>query len=230
MPPQLALLHTSPLHVETFGRLLAAAAPQLPVQHVVDETLLADAQRLGADEPTLVRRVQQAMAAAAAAQGASLVVCTCSTIGAAAERMPTGGRFTAARIDRAMADQAVTRGPRILLVAALQSTLVPTQQLIEQSAVRLGRPVQIERLWVPGAWAFFESGDRTAYVDSVVQAVRGVVGRAAGADGRLARQPADVVVLAQASMAAAAEALQDLAVPVLSSPSLGVQAIVAHFG
>lgn len=215
MRPHIVFLHTSPVHVETFDRLVGAMSPALQVEHVVDEALLAEAQRVGAHDPALVQRVHATMIDASA-RGAPLVVCTCSTLGGAAEKTPTGGRFKAARIDRAMADQAVQTGPKILVVAALRSTLGPTTNLIDESATALRLPAQIESLVVEGAWAHFQRGDGPAYLDTVAAAV------SAACEGY------DVVVLAQASMAPAAAALADLGVPVLASPMLGVQAAIAH--
>ena len=213
--PHIAFLHTSPVHVETFTRLVGAAAPEVKVDHVVEEDLLAQAQRVGAGEPALVERVQAAMAAAAAG-GAAIVICTCSTIGGAAERTPTGGRFVAMRIDRAMADRAVRLGPRVLVVAALESTLEPTAQLIRESATVLVAEVQLQLFLVEGAWDHFLKQDRDAYIETVANAVRG------------AAATCDVVVLAQASMAPAAQALAGLGVEVLSSPELGVQSALAR--
>ncbi|HEX2651837.1 MAG TPA: aspartate/glutamate racemase family protein [Burkholderiales bacterium] len=212
---RIAFLHTSPVHVETFERLTRAADPTIEIEHVVAEELLADAQRVGANDPALVGRVQQAMAKAAS-NGATLVVCTCSTIGGSAERTPTRGGFAVARIDRAMADRAVDLGPRILIVAAVASTVRPTRELVQESAAALRKDVSIEELLVPGAWPHFLSGDRAAYVAAVAEAVRAAAARA------------DVVVLAQASMASAAELLSDLGVQVLASPALGVQSALAR--
>jgi hypothetical protein len=213
--PHLVFLHTSPVHVPTFEALAAATDPAWRVDHVIHEDLLADAQRVGADDPALVDRVHHAMTAAAAS-GAAMVVCTCSTIGGAAERTPTNGRFAAARIDRAMADRAVQQGPKILIVAALESTLAPTARLIDESAKSLRLLVEPQSLIVKDAWASFLAGDRTAYVARIADAVRSAC---AGFD---------VVVLAQASMAAAAEELRDLDIPVLASPRLGVGAAFAQ--
>jgi Asp/Glu/hydantoin racemase len=209
-----AFLHTSPVHVETFDRLVKAAEPALRVDHIVDEALLSDARRVGVDDPPLIQRVQRAMTEAAAG-GATAVVCTCSTIGSIAERTPPQPGIVFARIDRAMADRAVRLGPRILVVAALRSTLAPTAQLIAESATALQTPVQVHTSWVEEAWPHFERGDRGAYIGAVVAAVRA------------APRDFDVVVLAQASMADAADALSDLGVEVLSSPRLGVQALLA---
>jgi len=115
-----------------------------------------------------------------------------------------------------MADRAVALGPRVLIVAALESTLEPTAKLIRESAGAMRAQVEIEQLLVRDAWAHFQSGDRVTYVDTVARAVRA--------------QPkgASVVVLAQASLAPAADKLQDLGVEVLASPALGVESLLAH--
>jgi hypothetical protein len=97
-PPEVvAFLHTSAVHVDTFDRLVRAAAPGLTVAHAVAEDLLTDAQRLGVDDPALIARVHAAMRNAAA-DGAALVVCTCSTIGSLAEQTPTGVQAILARL------------------------------------------------------------------------------------------------------------------------------------
>ena len=215
----IAFLHTAPVHVATFDALLRAMAPGLQAHHAVDESLLADAQRWGVDDPGLVLRVHAAMRAAATG-GAGQVVCTCSTLGALAEGMPADDGFQPARIDRAMADRAVQQGPRVLLAFALASTQRPTQALLADSAARLRRPLAVTPLQVDGAWACFEQGDRAGYLDRIARAVR------AHADG------VDVVVLAQASMAGAAEHLLDLrkrGLDVLSSPAPGVAAVVERW-
>jgi hypothetical protein len=214
MPGHVAFLHTSPVHVETFDRLVNAADPSLHVEHIVAEPLLRDAQRVGVSDSPLIQRVHDAMTDAAA-RGATVVVCTCSTIGGIAERTPSRPGLLFARIDRAMADRAVRLGPRILVVTALRSTIESTSQLIHESAAALRVDVQLQTLWVEGAWPHFERGDRAAYIGAVVAALRA------------APRQYDIVVLAQASMADAADALQDLGVEVLSSPRLGVQALLA---
>lgn len=211
MRHDIAFLHTSPVHVATFERLVGEMSPVLRVRHVVAEDLLAEAQRWGADDPALVRRVHQAMVDAAAT-GARVAVCTCSTIGGAAEGTETQGAFLASRIDRAMADRAASLGPRVLVVAALASTVTPTVALVEDSAVRLGRRVQVRTLVVADAWHSFLDGDTNVYVARIADAVRA------------ASSEVDVIVLAQASMAPAAALLHGLGCEVLSSPALGVRA------
>ena len=223
MPPNedaLAFLHTAQVHVPTFERLVRDIAPDLRVRHVVREDLLADARAVGVDDAGLVARVHHAMHEAASG-GATVVVCTCSTIGAVAEQTPAGEAFTAQRIDRAMADRAVRTGPRVLIVAALESTLAPTTALVLSAAQDAGVVVQPRQLLVEQAWSQFQSGDIAGYVGTLAQAIRA---EADGADG------ADVVVLAQASMAPVEDALSDLGIEVLSSPAPGVGLAVKLVG
>lgn len=204
MPKTLLFLHTSPVHVATFDELLAALGATVQSRHIVDESLLDDA-RAGGLTPALAERVRARIAEAG---DRAVVLCTCSTIGGVAEQAG------ALRVDRAMAEQAVARGPRIILAAALASTLEPTRRLLEDAAA--GRPIQIVELLCAEAWASFEAGDRPAYLAAIAAALR--ANAAAG----------DVIVLAQASMAGAADLCPDLAIPILSSPRLGLEAALAR--
>ena len=211
MPTSVAFLHTSPVHIATFSALLGSIEPTVEAEHLVDESLLKDARALGVTHPDVVKRVRQAMHRAAAT-GATIVVCTCSTIGGVAEDTPTAGKFVASRIDRAMADRAATLGPVVLVVAALQSTLQPTVDLLSSSANRLNRSIEIRPMLVEHAWKHFEQGDTAKYIEAVVAGVRGSL------------PGPNVVVLAQASMARASVLLQDVGLEVLSSPELGIRA------
>ncbi|HEY0821790.1 MAG TPA: aspartate/glutamate racemase family protein [Rhizobacter sp.] len=202
----LVFLHTSPVHVATFEALLKALAPQRSAIHHVREDLLARAQRDGLDDAGLVAAVRSALLDAAS--GARVMVCTCSTLGGIAEA--TQADVPVTRIDRAMADEAVMLGAPVLVLAALHSTLGPTAQLLQSSAERLGRPLQWRSVCVDEAWPHFEAGRRDAYLANIAAAVR-----------REAR-PGETVVLAQASMAGAAELLADTGLVVLSSPKCGL--------
>ncbi|WP_432731648.1 Asp/Glu/hydantoin racemase [Variovorax sp. W6] len=214
MKEELAFLHTAQAHVPTFERLVREIAPALRVRHVVREELLADARVIGVEDAGLVARVHAAMREAASG-GTPVVVCTCSTIGAIAERTPTGDAFNALRIDRAMADRAVRTGPRVLIVAALESTLAPTHALILSAAQGAGVEVQPATLLVEEAWPHFEAGDIPRYIETVASSIRAAAGEA------------DVIVLAQASMAPVAKALAGIGIDVLSSPEPGTAHAVA---
>jgi len=113
-----------------------------------------------------------------------------------------------------MAEQAVSSGSRIAVVAALQSTVAPTVVLIREVAGSQDLDPAIEEVVVSGAWSLFENGDLVGYASGVAARIDSL-------------DPApDVVVLAQASMALAAD-LCTTTVPVLTSPRSAVEAAVA---
>lgn len=172
---------------------------------VVDENLLATARArgVGAVFPGLGRTLK------ALAEQTSVILCTCSTLGAAAERFGGVCGARVLRIDRPLAEEAVASGSKLVVIAALESTLEPTRELLETEAARVGKEVALELSLCPDAWRYFESGDEAAYLRAVAAHVDEVAGRG------------DVIVLAQASMAGA-ERFVRTSKPVLSSPRLGV--------
>jgi hypothetical protein len=209
MEATLTFLHTSPAHIERFQALATQLAPGISVQHLVDESLLQEARETGIT-PELAQRVQFILAEAG--QAAKVILCTCSTIGGCAEEMGqlTGSRVI--RVDRPMAEKAVSLGRRIVVAATLASTLEPTQALIKEAAQEAGQTVEIFDLLCDSAWAKFEQGDQEGYLHEIAASLRE------------AATTGDVIVLAQASMAGAADLCADLPIPILSSPRLGMEA------
>lgn len=207
----LVFLHTAGVHVQTFDELLREMSPATQARHVVREDLLALARADGADSAALRQAVEIAVEDIGAG---AVVLCTCSTVGGVAESAGAAAGVPVRRVDRAMAESAVQIGSDIVVAAALESTLAPTEALIIESAARAGVPCRLTRLVVYDAWAFFEQGDFDGYLDRIAEALRSA-------------PVCDVIVLAQASMAGAAERCADLRVPVLSSPRLGLEAALA---
>ena len=181
----------------------------------MDESLLRDA-RAGGLSADLAQRIAETVAAAMAGD-AAVVVCTCSTIGGCAEQAPHGTDRRVMRIDRAMAEQAVAIGSRIIIAAALRSTLTPTRELILDAANWVGKEVTLIEALCEEAWAHFERGDHGAYLAVIAACLR------------QAAPAGDVVVLAQASMAGAAAYCPDLPIPILSSPRLGLEAAIQAY-
>ncbi|MEW2412949.1 aspartate/glutamate racemase family protein [Streptomyces sp. NPDC046866] len=203
MVTSLTLLHTSPAHVPVFDALRDREHPGAVLRHLVAPELLDRAREEGPEAvaPALRARLREC-------RGPVLV--TCSTLGAVAESLAGDLGVPVLRVDRPMAAAAVRTGPRIVVLAALESTLAPTVALLAEEAG--GRPVEVAARVVAGAWERFEGGDGHGYLAAV----------AAAADA-VTEAEADVIVLAQASMAGAA-ALTTPPVPVLASPALGLAA------
>jgi hypothetical protein len=207
----LGLLHTAEVHRARFDRLLAELAPDnVGWIHSVKEPLLQQAL-----DTFPVQRIAMGIEAALAAllsQGASQVLCTCSSVGGMAEQVGRQMGLPTLRLDRPMAEAAVGAGRSILVAACLPSTLGPTTQLLNEVAYAQNRRIEIETLLMENAWPLFQAGDEGGFSRQIA----GII--------REARPYPDAIVLAQASMAPSAELLRQWPVPVFSSPRLGVAA------
>jgi Asp/Glu/hydantoin racemase len=204
---RLGFLHTADVHVATFEALARSHGQGLETRHRVEPQLLADALAEGGISPALAARIGEAVRAAA--QEADAVLCTCSTIGAVAEAAGRELGVPVLRVDRVMAEAAIAMARRILILATVESTLEPTRALFTEVASAAGRDVDCRIHLVPGAFDLFHAGDAAGYAEAIERAARAALG------------DAEVVVLAQASMAPAAERLGDIGVPVLTSTALG---------
>ena len=207
----LGLLHTAEAHRTRFDRLLAEMAPpEVGWVQCVREALLRQALDTFPVN-TIAAGIAHAMATLRN-QGARQVLCTCSSIGGMAEQVGRQMGLPTLRLDRPMAEAAVAAGRHILVAACLPSTLGPTTQLLNEVAHARNRRVEIETLLMENAWPLFQAGDEAGFTRHIA----GII---------LNMQPhPDAIVLAQASMAAAADLLTQSPVPVFSSPRLGVAA------
>ncbi|MBI4890943.1 MAG: Asp/Glu/hydantoin racemase [Acidobacteria bacterium] len=219
MQHRLALLHTSPVLVPVFDGLCQQVLPEVERYHMVDESLIRNTVRAGRLEKPTIRRLVAEIGVAFEG-GATAVFVTCSSIGpgvSAARQLYEEPIF---RIDEAMAAKAVTMGSRVGVLATVRTTLEPTVQLIRDSAKTAGTVVTVEAGLCEGAFDAVLAGDGAGH-DRIVR--EGLM-RLAGL--------ADVVVLAQASMARVIENIAEgeLKVPVLTSPMLAVQQIRVALG
>lgn len=211
----LTLFHTAAANEAMFATLLQEIAPDIPTQHIVDESILPSVRATG-----LTDRIHQQVTdiiLRAIQGGSEVVLCTCSTIGGCAEDAQQFTEKSVQRVDRAMAGKAVNIGSRVIVAATLASTLQPTCELVQDAATKAGKSINIIEVFCSTAWSKFEVGDREGYFADIADALRKVATKG------------DVIVLAQASMAGATALCGDLPIPVLSSPRLGLEAAVQTY-
>jgi Asp/Glu/hydantoin racemase len=216
MQQMLAVIHTSPTLTPMFTELSTQFLPGVQVFHMVDESLIKDTTRHGYLRRVTMRRLL-GIVESAAQSGADAVLITCSSIGAAVAIAQQIHDVPIIRVDEAMAERAVRMGRCIGVVATLRTTLDPTIALLRAKAAEAGREIRIIPSLCDGAFEAVMAGD-TARHDAILT-------------GALTTEMhgADVVVLAQASMARVVKSLPPgtLTVPVLSSPELAVQQVAA---
>ncbi|QFT97728.1 hypothetical protein FIU85_10475 [Roseovarius sp. THAF8] len=198
------LLHTAEVHRSRFDDLRDQISPDAELRHVVRPRWLQRAQ-----DGSAAALEEEIAGVVARAQGP--VLCTCTTLGPVAE---SAG---AMRVDWPMMRAAAGAQGPVLMAFCLESTYVPSLALLERALAEGGTPQKVYPLPMPQYWPLFEAGETDAF-DAVIA---GEVRQAVAAQGDVA-----AVVLAQASMAGAAARLEDLSVPVLSSPELALRAVL----
>ena len=213
--PNVVLIHTVASNEKVFGDLCAEVMPDVSPRHVVEEGLLQDTIAAGqlTDD---VRERFRARARALRQEGADVIMFTCSSVGPSTEGLSDELGIPVLRVDEAMAERAVALGPRIGVAATLPTTLGPTAELIQRAAERAGREVVVTTELAEGAFQELQAGRGDRHDALVMTTLQGLAARV------------DVIVLAQASMARALGGAETLdvsgrAVPVLTSPRLGVE-------
>lgn len=214
---RLAFLHTVSSNAAVFKALAEELLPDVDVYHIVDESLLQNTIRAGQLQPATTRRLIT-LIGLAQESGADAVLVTCSSIGSAVELSRAAVDIPVFRVDEPMADEAIRLGQRIGVAATLRTTLDPTAALIRARAAQAQRSdVTVITELCEGAFEAVVAGNTQRHDELVAQGLE-----------RLAPQ-VDVIVLAQASMARAVDALppESLArrVPILTSPRSGVMQV-----
>lgn len=198
---KIACLHTMESNIPLFD----AVRPEgVELEHHVRADLLQRALAAGGAGEDILEEAAEALRALSSADG---VLLTCSTIGLAA------ARAGAARVDEALAREAADKaqGGRIAALVTAPSTVEPTRELFESVAAGTGATVEI--VLIEGAIEKFQAGDLDDYARMVAEAADAC--------------DADVVALAQASMAPAAALAKR---ETLTSPGAGLTAVVRAAG
>jgi aspartate/glutamate racemase len=206
--PRVAFVHTGAVVIPPVGALAGELLGGTSTVNYLDDRIVAD---LGdpARAASVPARLEDLVRAAQSA-GADIVMLTCSSISELAAPTSEAVGIPVLRIDEAMADAAVQAGDRVAVLATLPTTLRPTLALLAERADLAGRTPLVVSEVIEGAFDAVASGDRATHDRLVAAAIERVA-----AD-------ADVVVLAQASMASAAEAAS-VTVPVLTSLEPGIR-------
>jgi Asp/Glu/hydantoin racemase len=215
------MIHTVPGIIPVLNDLVALHLPGWRSFNMLDESLLRNTIHEGALSRQTMRRVATHIWSAIDA-GASAVLVSCSSLGAAVDAATPLCPVPLFRIDEGMAIEAIRRGKRIGVLATLATTLEPTSSLIQRHAHRMGREISLTSRLCEGAFDRLQAGDRAVHDAVIRETLTSLLGEA------------DVIVLAQASMANAVREMTDMPVPVLTSPELGVlhmsSALDAHHG
>lgn len=189
--------------------------PQVRLVNIIDDSLIGDVVRAG-HIPEVVSRHLVQYYRHAEELGADVILNTCSSVGDVADEARARIGVPIVRIDEWMASKAVASYTRIGVLATLPSTLEPTLRLVSRKADEAGRQVQLVSGLAEGAFDALISGKPEEHDRILLETAKRVA------------ETADVLVLAQGSMARMEETLAEATgKPVLSSPRSGVEQVKA---
>lgn len=213
---KLGIIHTVSKLAPTFAELAGELLPGVETTVIADDLLLKRTVRDGAVDDVTRNRLRSHVAALADF-GVDAVLVTCSSVGGVVDEIASGADVPVLRVDRAMAERAVTLGARVGVLATLPTTLTPTTQLVEAAAREAGRAVTVVSRLCDGAFDALDRGDAARHDAIIAEEL-----------DRLAAE-VDVVVLAQASMARIAAVRPLGGTPVLSSPRLAMEQLAERW-
>lgn len=174
----------------------------------MDPTILEEVKQAGGVTPSAAARLI-GMYMEAIGEGADAVLNICSSVGEVADSVRLTSEYIGVpivRIDEEMCRQAVRMGKRVAVLATLKTTLEPTVNTVKRAARSMGRQVEVVEGLADGAFGL----DREQFKEMLISEAEKVKDRA------------DVIVLAQGSMAYVEECITEaVGIPTLSSPRFG---------
>ena len=208
---KIVLLQTSMVSFTTFNDLFRELIPEAQISNLVDEHLLNTLNLNKGITPSIIQRICQYCVAAEAA-GADLIFSQCSSTREGIECARKMVRIPIVMVDDGMAETAVAMGARIGVVATAAATLKPTASALSQVAKNAGKSIEVKTNLADGALDVLMKEKNREKHDALVLDLL-----------KRAEKENDVIVLAQGSMVTLEPYLSQIAVPVLTSPRLGVQ-------
>jgi aspartate/glutamate racemase len=212
---RIALIHAVPMAMQPVAAAFEALWPQAECLNLLDDSLSVDRQRAGALTPAIAARIR-ALADYAFACGADAILYTCSAFGEAIEAVARSTSRPVLKPNEAMFDEALAAGRRVAMLATFPPSVPGMEAEFRAQAAAGG--ATLTTVCVAEAMAAARRGDMAQHNALLAEAARA-----------MAAAEYDALMLAQFSMAPAADAVQrEVPFPVLTSPASAVRRLKAR--
>lgn len=210
---KVAFIHTVHSIIPQLNEMFYRFIKNAEVFHLLDESILKKAIEQGGLTPDLCGKVTK-LSRMAEAGGADVILVTCSSISPCVDIARKSIRVPILKIDEPMAEESCRIGEKIAVIATLGTTLNPTSKLIRGKAQMFKKDIDIIPFLCEGAFKAIVSGNIKTHDKIIVKNLL------------KADEKADVIVLAQASMANVIQRTNiKLSKKVLTSPESGIKNI-----
>lgn len=211
--PHVTILQTSFAKRDDTVAFLKSKVPGVRVEFITDSTLLTEVRENRGPTQKVIDRMTL-YAKAAEISGADLIVNSCSTVGEVADIYAKEVNIPVMKIDVPMATEAVRLGTKVALISTLETTLGPSQRLIEKIGAEQGKKMECRQFLQNPAWDALVAGHPEEHNRILMENIR-----------KLDTMGFDVIVMAQVSMRALLPDLEDVKTPLLCSFYSGYGAI-----
>lgn len=208
-PHRIALIHATRVAMAPIESAAEALWPDAETVSILEEGLSADRAKSPDLSPDLWRRIL-ALSSYAQASGAGGILFTCSAFGAAIDDAARECAVPVMKPNEAMFDAAFCHGGRAAMIYTFPPAGPAMAAEFREAAAAVGRDAALSLHFCEDAFAAKRAGDGAKHDRLIAEVGAGI--------------EADVILLAQFSMASASAALRArTAVPVLTSPEAAIQ-------
>ena len=169
--PHVCILQTSFAKRDDTIAFLKEKVPGVRVEFITDSTLLTEVRANGGPNQAVIDRMTL-YAKAAEISGADLIVNSCSTVGEVADIYEKEVSIPVMKIDLPMATEAVRLGTKIALIATLETTLGPSQRLIEKIGAQQGKKMECTQYLQNPAWDALQAGHPEEHNRILMESIR----------------------------------------------------------
>ncbi|MCQ9424971.1 aspartate/glutamate racemase family protein [Pseudomonas sp. LJDD11] len=207
--PRIFLVHATPLSISPINTAFDRHWPQAELVNLLEDSLPRDLKAAGQLTPAIIQRFLDLTRYAVSA-GADAILFTCSAFGEAIDACKREVSIPLLKPNEAMIEAALAQGSRIGLLATFEPTLASMRAEFIAAAERQGQALDLQLQLAEDGMQILAQGDGPEHDRRVAQA----------AD---ALGPAEVICLAQFSMARASEWVRQVSgLPVLTTPDSAV--------
>jgi len=203
------LIHATPLSMALITEAFHRLWPEAQLSNLLDDSLPKDLAAAGRLTEGLTARFLD-LARYAEAAGADAILFTCSAFGTAIEACKHAVSIPVLKPNEAMIDDALRQTSRIALMATFEPSIGSMLEEFNAAALALGRVLDINAHWVPGAFGALQAGDGETHDVKIAE---------------MAKETGncEVICFAQFSMTSAAHGAQAASGrPVLTTPDSAV--------
>ena len=210
---KVGVIHTSAVSLENLNSLFKEILPEVEVVNIIDDSLLDEVKKNNGITASIISRLCTYVQKMDELK-VDLILNQCSSVGEAFDIALQCSTTKTLKIDWAMAEEAVSLGNRVAVIATVESTVKPSCNLVRKVAEVNGKEVVVKEYLVANALdVLMKEKDLEKHNQLVLAAINQAI------------EENDVVVLAQGSMDALLPYLSDMKKPVLTSPRRAIMRV-----